>query len=156
MTLYLKDSQQAMLRLLALAVTSNGVPVDSEVTMLEKRGVLRGLGLGRADLDAALAALCADLRATEPLAIQGFSKLSRKEVIQLLDEIRDPAKQRQIAQLLFDIFSMDHRMVRAESILLWEALDHWQLHLREVTAHVYGRGDAVAERRPLQASGGGN
>lgn len=77
--------------------------------------------------------LCADLQASVPLDVRGFVKLSRQQVCQLLDEVRDPALQCETARLLFEIFSADHRMVRAESILLWEALDHWGLYLREIT-----------------------
>ncbi|MDO6387549.1 MULTISPECIES: hypothetical protein [unclassified Uliginosibacterium] len=127
------DSPHAVVRLLALAVTIDGVPSDAELRTLEQRGVLQALRLSRDDFDDVMDALCADLRQSTPTDRRGFRSLGRSQIRAMLDEIQAPALQREVAALLFDIFSSDHRLVRAESILLWDALDHWGLHLREVS-----------------------
>ena len=50
----------------------------------------------------------------------------------MLDEIRDPALQRETAGLLFDIFSADRRLAHAEAVLLWEAPERWGLSLSDL------------------------
>ncbi len=133
MTTYPIDSPLAVARLLALAVTVDGVPLEVELRLLEERGVLEALKLSREDFEDVMDTLCADLRRIAPVDKQGFRCLSHTQVRALLSEVQNPALQREVAALLFDIVSSDHRLVRAESLLMWDALTHWGLHLREVS-----------------------
>ena len=146
------DSPAAVLRLLALAVTVDGVPADAEFEMLESRGILSRLGCSRDDFDALMDQLCADLRAGSAADARGYRRLGAAQLDAVLDEIRDPALQRETAGLLFDIFSADRRLAHAEAVLLWEALERWGLSLGDFGEVPEPVASAAGSRRPVAMS----
>lgn len=126
MTHYEADSPRAVARLLALAVTVDGVPAESELKMLERRGVLRSLGLDPQAFDDVIDSLCKDLRAGWRVGdAADFSVLRPAQLESMLDEIRSPELQRDLVSLFIDIFSADRRYPPAESVFLRSVLRRW-------------------------------
>ncbi|MDQ7991014.1 MAG: hypothetical protein REI09_15410, partial [Candidatus Dactylopiibacterium sp.] len=120
------DSPEAIARLLALAVTVDGVPSEAELDMLEARGALQYLGMSRDAFSDVIDALCSDLREALPGATQIAYSLLRPEVLHaLLDEVRAPELQRDLTALFIEIFSADQRYPQAESAFLRTVLAHW-------------------------------
>lgn len=126
MTRYETDSPEAVARLLALAVTVDGVPAESELSMLERRGVFARLGLDRDGFNAVIEQLCADLRELGTVADAGdFSVLRPSQLEMMLDEVQSLELQRDLIALFIEIFSADNRYEPAESIFLRSVLRCW-------------------------------
>lgn len=126
MTPYDIDSPEAVARLLALAVTIDGVPSEAEMGMLERRGVLQQLGLDRDTFNDVIDELCGDLRAGSPIGDAGdFSLLRPAQLESMLDEVQALELRRDLIALFIDIFSADHRYEHAESVFLQTVLRHW-------------------------------
>lgn len=126
MVSYEADSPRAIARLLALAVTVDGVPAEAELKLLERRGVLRSLGLDRQTFDDVIDSLCKDLRAGWRVGnAADFSVLRPAQLESMLDEIRSPELQRDLVALFIDIFSADRRYPPAESVFLRSVLRCW-------------------------------
>jgi uncharacterized tellurite resistance protein B-like protein len=126
MTSYETDSPNAIARLLALAVTVDGVPAEAELEMLDKRGVLRHLGLDQAGFNVVIDALCADLRSGDKVGdAADFTILRPAQLEAMLNEVQSPALQRDLIALFIEIFSADHRYQHAESVFLRGVLRYW-------------------------------
>lgn len=126
MTPYETDSPQAIARLLALAVTVDGVPAEAELAMLEQRGVLAHLGLDRDSFNDVIDQLCFDLRSGNKVGdAADFTILRPAQFESVLDEIRSPELRRDLVALFIEIFSADHRYLHAESVFLRGVLHYW-------------------------------
>ncbi len=126
MTRYETDSPEAVARLLALAVTVDGVPAESELAMLERRGVLAGLGLNREGFNAVIDQLCVDLRkGTRVGDAADFGVLRPAQLEMMLHEVQSLELQRDLIALFIEVFSADKRYQPAESIFLRSVLRCW-------------------------------
>ncbi len=126
MTRYETDCPQAVARLLALAVTVDGVPAEAELAMLERRGVLARLGLDRDGFNSVIDQWCADLRSVGRVGDAGdFSVLRPAQLEMILDEVQSLELQRDLIALFIEIFSADNRYAPSESIFLRSVLRHW-------------------------------
>lgn len=139
LTRYPADSLHAVARVVALTVIIDGVPGKAELDMLAQRGILRRLELDCAAFEDVIDTLCADLRDSTERDEWGGHIMQPKLLRAMLDEIQQPALQRELAGILFDVVSADHYLFRAESVLLWEVLDHWKLHLRDIVGLAHER-----------------
>lgn len=127
MTSYPVDSPAALARLLALAMTIDGVPSESELDLLEARGALRYLDMSRDAFSDVIDRLCADLREDGAVGADGsvISELKPEQLQAMLDEVQSPELRRDLTALFIEIFSADQRFPQAESRFLSSVLAHW-------------------------------
>lgn len=126
---YMRNSPQAVARLLALGVLVDGQVHDLELDMLDRAQAWRRLGVTRHEFVAVLQDLCADLmahRCAEALELDAVTLRS------LFDEVGSPALQGQIVGLLFDLMHADGHLHPNESRMWRAALHHWRVPTDEL------------------------
>jgi|GEM_PF-2935903 len=143
------QGDSAATRLVTLALLADGDFGRVDIGLLERLSAFDLLDVQREEFAAAAQAYCGELRAGAAesdatpclgVGVQGIRAL--------LAAIRDRRQQREIAGLIFRIVRADALIHKAESLLLWEALDVWKLRLADVVAGAAGKDDRHAELRP--------
>jgi hypothetical protein len=129
---YAPDSPEAMARLLALTLLSDGMLESRELENLRRADAFDRIGTDQSRFMRVLYDFCDDLTHRGPLAADGHFRLSPVAISRMLREVEDPGLQREVVRLMLEVIRADGRLAAAESMLFWEALDAWNLRLDEV------------------------
>lgn len=131
---YAKNSPEAIARFVAMTLLSDGMLEVAELRRLDRMPDLERLGLDSDRLAQVMQDFCRDLLRYAPVDAEGHCQLRHGLVTQLLADIDDPALQRRLCRLALDLIGADRRVLRGESVLLWAALDAWDLTLADCMA----------------------
>lgn len=122
---YPPNSPEAKARLLALALLADGQLEDQELDELVRRRAFAKLGLSGEAFFQVLYDFCADLAATPK---QSKSYLVTPQLLNtLLAEVSEPAAQKALLLLIFDVIRSDGQLALSEGRLLSNALAAWQI-----------------------------
>ncbi|MDP3539621.1 MAG: TerB family tellurite resistance protein [Azonexus sp.] len=130
---YSNDSPEAAARIVALALMADGKVDRSETQLLERQGTIRRLGLDHEQFDKVFYEFCEDMLTSAYRLASGQFELDAQNVNKLLDEIRDPALQKNTLRLMLDIVNADRRLTAGEASLIAQALRSWDIDLHEVS-----------------------
>ena len=131
LTPYPDNSPQALLRVLALFIISDGEVADAELDTVEGLGVLASLGGDRETFARVFDAYCDDLivhagtRRRVALADSDW-------VAAVLAPVTDPAKRRVLAQTLLLVARSDGWFADVELKVVRQVLDAWGLTLEDL------------------------
>jgi hypothetical protein len=128
---YPSDSPEAMARLLALTLLSDGMLEASELENLRRADAFRRIGTDPSRFMRVLYDFCDDLTDRGPLPADGHFRLDPAAIARMLGEIEDPWRRREVVRLMLEVIRADGRVAGAESMLFWETLDAWNLRLEE-------------------------
>lgn len=128
---YEKNSPKAAARFLVLAALSDGDLDRLEFTRLDELAELCTLGVNTELIDTVLGEFCVDVKNSQSVDTEDNFQLKPSELARLLMDIDDPALQRTLGRAALQVIGTDNRVHRGESVLLWAALDAWNLHLMD-------------------------
>jgi uncharacterized tellurite resistance protein B-like protein len=128
LTRYPDDSPEAMLRVLAMFVISDGEVANEEIDSIERLGLLDALGGDRNRFAEVIAHYCDDLIAhAEGEANVGL--VDPDWVDAVLAPVRDAGRRRLLAQALLVVARSDGYFADAELVVVRRALERWGLDL---------------------------
>lgn len=122
-----RNSPEAAGRVLALALMADGHVCRSELDGLQAQHAEQRLGLAPGALPQLLHQLCEDLLAVAPAAGGLAEALDDETVLPLLDELDDPALQRQVFELAMAVTRADGHAAEGELSLLGSMIVRWGL-----------------------------
>jgi uncharacterized tellurite resistance protein B-like protein len=132
MRAYPPDSPQAVSRLLALTVISDGGGSPPEISATYRLGILDHAGIDEAIFDQVLQELTADLPATA----DGLARVDAEVIDQCLAEIVRPDLRLRLWKAMWQLAYADDSFAHAELALLHRATDAWGI---EADANGNGR-----------------
>ena len=133
LTPYPENSPEAMLRVVALFVVSDGELADEEMDTLESLGVLNTLGVNRERFAQVFDAYCDDLIAHAGTA-RYVGVADPDWVDAVLSPITDPDRRRYLASALLLVARADGYFADAELRVYRRLLDCWGLDLEQLAA----------------------
>jgi uncharacterized membrane protein YebE (DUF533 family) len=118
------NSNEAVCRLLALSLVSDGGIDQSEFQAIRDSKVLTQLGISENTLHEVMQGLCDDLLHYT----DGIGQLERNEVLidQLLFEIDEPRLQRTVLRAMLGVVDADGCFADGEAVLISRAMACWQ------------------------------
>lgn len=122
-----RNSPEAAGRVLALVIMADGHVCRSEFDGLQALRAEPRLGLAPGALPQLLQQLCEDLLAAAPAAAGLVQALDEDTVHALLDEVDDPALQRQVFELAMAATRADGHAAEGELSLLGSMIVRWGL-----------------------------
>ncbi len=131
LTPYPDNSPQALLRVLALFIISDGEVADAELDTVEGLGVLASLGGDRETFARVFDAYCDDL-IVHAGTRRRVALADRDWVAAVLAPVTDPAMRRVLAQTLLLVARSDGWFADVELKVVRQALDDWGLTLEEL------------------------
>jgi hypothetical protein len=121
-------------RLVALTLLADGAIDSSELKLLDRKDIVRRLGLSHARFDRLVHELCDDMLTSAHRNASGQLELDTDSIDLLLEEISDPMLQRQVLRIMLDIVNADSRLSGGEAVLVAEAMKCWSIDLCEIAA----------------------
>lgn len=118
---YSSDSPQAVSRLLALTVISDGGGSPPEISATYRLGILDHAGIDEDMFDQVLQELTADL----PKTSDGLVKVDAETIDQCLAEIVRPDLRLRVWKAMWQLAYADDRFAHAELALLQKATSAW-------------------------------
>ena len=122
---YPTDSQEAVCRLLALAMIVDGHLAPSELRAMQHAAILERVGADADTFDAAVHTLCQDLLAGARRGDGAEVELDKRQIDRLLEEVADPLLRMGVLKAMLDIVHADQRIDSREHLLLERALKRW-------------------------------
>jgi uncharacterized tellurite resistance protein B-like protein len=133
LTHYPENSPQAMLRIIALFIVSDGELAEAEIDVLDRLGVLTTLGVDREAFALVFDTYCDDLIAHAGSA--RFVGLADPEWVDaVLAGVTDPERRRFVAATLLHVANSDDHLADAELAVYRRMLARWGLDIEELTA----------------------
>ena len=129
---YPANSTNAMARVLAVTMIADGRLESRELRNLGRANAYARLGMTQAEFMQVLFDLCEDLLTRAPRTSDGQCKLGPLPVAQMLAEVSEPSRRRDLVQLMIEVIRADGLVTRGESLIFWEALDAWGMTLADV------------------------
>jgi uncharacterized tellurite resistance protein B-like protein len=133
LTLYPDNSAEAMLRVIALFVVSDGELADQEMDTLETLGVLQTLGVDRERFALVFDAYCDDLIAHAGTA-RYVAVADPDWVDAVLAPITDSDRRKYLASILLLVARADGYFADAELSVYRRLLDRWGLDIEQLGA----------------------
>lgn len=131
LTAYPDNSPEALLRVIAMFIVSDGEVDDAELDTCERLGVLAAVGGDRETFARVFDTYCDDL-----IAHAGSRRLVALAdpdwVEAILASVTDPASRRLLAQTLLVVARSDGWFADAELKVVRQMLDHWGLTLEDL------------------------
>ena len=119
---YEVNSRQAVGRLLALTMITDGDLADCETRELLNTDVIRQIGMGEDEFRGLLDELCTDLVRS---ARRKVVKIDLALIDSLLSEVTEPALRYTLLEAMWHVADADGRLASAEAILLNRATMKW-------------------------------
>lgn len=129
---YPKNSPRAAARFLLLAALADGDLDNFELAGMDRFPALRKLRLERALFAAVLDEFCQDAEASLPMVRDAWLELRPGEIARVLADIEQPELQRALCRAALSVIGADQRVHTGEALLLWAALDAWDLQLANI------------------------
>jgi len=145
---YTANSPEATARIVALTLMADGAVDASELKLIERDQMISRLGMNLSQFDRIFYEFCEDMLTSADRHSSGRLELDRETINRLFDEIRDPVLQQKAIRFMLDIVNADHCLSSSEALLIAQALERWELDLREVPGGMlsYQHGGDVALR----------
>lgn len=124
---YSRNSPQAAARIVALVAIADGHVSQAEAQALDRLRIAERLGLDGPAWHEVLTVLCQDLLLSMDLTWAEVCRIDAATVRQLLDDVTDPALQRQVLALGVSLASADGHVADDEGRLLAAAVEQWGL-----------------------------
>lgn len=122
---YPSDSPQAVSRLLALTVISDGGGSPPEIAATYRLSILDYARIDEDVFDQVLQELTADL----PTTANGLVKVEAEMIDQCIGEIRHPELRLRVWEAMWELAYADNNVAYSEGILLQRAADVWGIEL---------------------------
>lgn len=129
---YAANSPEAMARILAVTLLADGHLDKRELHNLSRANAYSRLGMTQLDFMQVLFDFCEDLLTRAPRSSDGYCKLAPELSGQMLAEVSDAWRRRELIRLMIEIIRADGHVARGESVMFWEALDAWNMKLTDV------------------------
>lgn len=129
---YAKNSPQAAARFLVLTALADGDLDRLELAVLDHFPALRKLGIDRELVDAVLGDFCEDAQRSQRVGADFKLEFKPGDIARLLADIDQPDLQRSLCRAALSVIGADQLVHSGEAILLWAALDAWDLQLANV------------------------
>ena len=130
MRVYLRNSPQALARLVAMVVVADGRLHDLELKWLDQRGIYDALGINAAGFGEVLLDLCRDVvLEAEQQRLYLFDPARLKR---LAADVDDPQLQRVVLSAMLVVAKADGRLSAGEQILLRFLLELWNISVDEL------------------------
>lgn len=126
---YPENSQQAMARIVALAMLADGGLDQSEIEAVADTRVLARLGITEAQFDVVVHQLCEDMLQSMRGYDYGKIELDRHVIDSLLSEVSTLSLQRLLLSVMLAIVDADGNMSQGEAVLIDRALEKWRCDL---------------------------
>jgi hypothetical protein len=133
MIAYGNNSPQAMARIVAMMIVTDGHIDDREIDLMDRLDVYAMLGLTRSDFMAVARAYCHTL-VSEAEEHGSTLALDPTRVDKAMSEVTEPGKRTLVAKLLIAVMAADHRARLSEEALLDHVLSGWALERTDVVA----------------------
>ncbi len=131
LTPYPENSPEALLRVIAMFIVSDGEVADEELAICDRLGVLAAVGGDRETFARVFDVYCDDL-----IVHAGTRRLvalaDADWVEAILAPVTDPASRRLLAQTLLVVARSDGWFADAELKVVRKMLDHWGLALENL------------------------
>ena len=125
---YPKNSPQAAVRIVALAMLADGHLCKTELDALDFADVHTQLGLPPAELHAIVHALCEDLLSSSHGNWETACRVDPGTLAALLAEIDDPALRVKVLRLCVTVIAADEHLADGETLILTALVEQWGLH----------------------------
>jgi hypothetical protein len=130
-TPYPDNSPEALLRVIAMFIVSDGEVADDELDICERLGVLTAVGGDRETFAGVFDAYCDDLIAHA--GTRRLVALADTDWVQaVLAPVTDPESRRLLGQTLLVVARSDGWFADAELKVVRQMLDHWGLSLDDL------------------------
>lgn len=129
---YPHNGPKAMARVLAVTLLADGLLESKELDNLNRANGYARLGMTQNEFMQVLFELCEDLLTQAPRSPAGDCLLQPELIKQLLAEVLDPWRRRELMRLMVEIIRADGTVARGESVMFWEAIDAWGMTLDDV------------------------
>jgi hypothetical protein len=128
---YTPDSPQAMARVIALAMLSDGGLDDSEINAVSRSQLLQRVGITTVEFDVVLHDLCTDMQ--QFLGGVDFWPITIDDGVieQLLSDIKAPRLQRMAISTMLAVVDANGHFGENEAKVIALALANWRLDLHE-------------------------
>jgi len=131
MKTYLKDSPQAMARVLAMTMIADAKLDDRELEIMDRLHLYDVLGLTKAEFSRVVKEYCEEVVATG--SPQGkVDLLDRARIDAIADHVQEPARRMDVAQMMLNIVKADGALHQAELALLRYIMARWNLSFDEI------------------------
>jgi uncharacterized tellurite resistance protein B-like protein len=128
---YHPNSPQAMARIVALTLVSDGSLDQAELEMLKKMRAFDRLGMSEQKFVDVLQEFCHDLL-TGDHCDHRDCQVRGEDLVRLLADVTEPHLQKETLRLMLDVIRADGRLDQGESMLFWQALEQWHLQISEI------------------------
>jgi len=145
---YHPNSPQAMARIVALTLVSDGSLDDAELAMLKKMRAFDRLGMSEQRFIDVLHEFCHDLLTGDHCNSRDC-EIGTEDLVRLLGDVTDPELQKETLRLMLDVIRADGKLDEGESSLFWQALEQWHLQIADVVFEPRKR----TRRYPMATSG---
>ncbi|WP_186051559.1 TerB family tellurite resistance protein [Burkholderia gladioli] len=123
---YPRNSPQAAARIVALVLIADGHIDRREEQVIETLGIARKLGLGTAEFERIVQALCEDQALGQASSGTLSAVLDPASLKPLLAEIDDPKLRKRTIEQCLAVASADRHLADAEIVVLAAILDAWR------------------------------
>lgn len=150
---YPLNSPKAMARVLAVTLLADGLLESREFDNLARANAYARLGMTQGEFMQVLFEFSEDLLTRAPRSAEGDCKLEPGLMGQMLAEVADPWRRRELVRLMIEIIRADGRVTRGESVMFWETLDAWGMTLADVVpgGGALSADDPATAEMPAQA-----
>ena len=128
---YYPNSPQAIARIVALTLVSDGDLDPAELAMLRKVRAFERIGLNEQRFIEVLQGFCEDLLAGTSCDDEEC-RIDGAKLVRLLKDINDPWVQKETLRLMLDVIRADGKLEHGESLLFWQALDQWKMQISDI------------------------
>jgi hypothetical protein len=135
MQTYATNSPEAMARVLAMMIVTDGHVDDREIAILDRLDAYQLIDLSRTDFMRVAKDYCGTL-VNEAEAHGETSLLDASRADRVIDCVDIEEKRMLVARLLLAVLAADHLQRKSELILYAHILDRWGLSREEVTTGV--------------------
>lgn len=125
MQVYVRNSPQALARLVAMTVIADGRLHDLELAWLKQRGIYDALGIDEAGFAQVLLELCRDV--VVEAEQQRLYLFEPARLRRLAGDVDDPRLQRIVLSAMLVVGKADGRLSTGEQILLRFLFEYWKV-----------------------------
>jgi uncharacterized tellurite resistance protein B-like protein len=120
---YPRNSPEAVARLLAMAMMTDGEVDDAEIALFDRLDLFRMIGLSRQDFAQVLSDYCADLRAADGAPLAADAAV----VDAVIASVDDPHRRLMACAAMLSVCYADGRFDTAELSVMRHVLRRWNL-----------------------------
>lgn len=128
---YPSNSQEAMARIISLALMADGAIDLTEIESMKRHEIIKCLGLNDRQFDKVFHDFCDDMMAFAHHGPSGQPELDHKTLDTLLGEIQDPQLQNRLLSAILNVVNSEGSLSVGEIRLVSRAMACWGLDVRD-------------------------